>query len=107
MTDNKLLIDVLNETIALEARAMESHRENNVRWEGVIKLIITLSSSLLAGTAALYSGSDLFFQDQGMSIWIISGWTFTFLSILSGVATILNEIVFHDILGLLLVVFDG
>lgn len=52
----------------------------------------------MAGTAALYS--TLFPQDQDMSIWIILGWSTTFLSIALGISTILNEIIFHgNILG--------
>jgi hypothetical protein len=88
---NKIFSDLYN-------KLDSSISENNLRWERVVRLIITLSSSFLLGTAAFVNiifDSKLLSQPKIVLLFLSLAWISSFLSIIFGVVTELNEVAFH------------
>lgn len=75
-------------------------KESNKLWQGVIRLIITLSSSYLLLTLAL--AEKLFPKLKNVQEWslfLISAWILFFLAIIFGLVAELNETIFRGNMG--------
>tara|TARA_Y100001958_G_C20930768_1_gene341200 strand:- start:43 stop:633 length:591 start_codon:yes stop_codon:yes gene_type:complete len=66
--------------------------QTNLMWDKLIRLIITLSTSILFGSAALIS--TIFPEIENIKIFIIYSWPLFFVPIILGIATLINEIIF-------------
>lgn len=62
----------------------------NLKWEGILKLIITLSSTFLIGTAAIV---DKLFTD--ISYILIFAWSYSLLSISFGILMLIDDVIFY------------
>jgi hypothetical protein len=70
----------------------EGFEKGNSMWDSLIKLIITLSTTLLFGSAAFFK--TIFPEIENIS-WILhSAWAGFFITLILSIATLINEIIF-------------
>jgi len=89
--------DILKAREIIYERFIQSLDESNKLWYGVLRLIITLSSSFLVLTIALVE--KLFPPINGMinlPKFLTISWILLFLSIIFGIIAELNEAAFHE-----------
>ncbi|MBC8470702.1 MAG: hypothetical protein H8D56_14615 [Planctomycetes bacterium] len=93
MQDKTLLKVDLRKTIDNLSESIEKYTEHqNKIWQGVLRLIITLSSSLLLVTIALVE--KIF--DSAIPGFLIFSWILFFISIVFGIVAEINEVIFFS-----------
>ena len=97
MEDETLLNVDIRKTIDNLNESIEKYTEHqNKLWQGVLRLIITLSSSLLIVTIALVE--KIF--NSTIPGYLIFSWILFFISIVFGIIAEINEVIFFSNLSL-------
>lgn len=93
MEDKTLLEVDIRKTIDNLTESIEKYTEHqNKLWQGVLRLVITLSSSLLIVTIALVE--KIF--DSTIPGYLIFSWILFFISIVFGIVAEINEVIFYS-----------
>ena len=93
MEDKTLLKVDIHKTIDNLTESMEKYIEHqNKLWQGVLRLVITLSSSLLIVTIVLVE--KMF--NSTIPGYLIFSWILFFISIVFGIIAEINEVIFYS-----------